>query len=145
MHFNVIRVEMVIRCILISDQSSTDKSSILCFKDGKWFLLLQSQNLLNEKDFTRLWCWYIMHFWGFRADFNPPKGGSKSARNPPKRHNAIERRLKKRTKIASPRRSRVDAIFLRFFNRRSIALCLFGGFRVDLDPSFWGLKSARNP
>ena len=52
-----------------------------------------------------------MPFWGFRADFNPPKEGSESAQNPPKRHNAIERRLKKRTKIASPRRSRVDAIF----------------------------------
>ena len=57
----------------------------------------------------------------------------------------IERRLKERTKIASPRRSRVDAIFVRFFNRRSMTLYLFGGFRVDLDPYFGGLKSARNP
>ena len=57
----------------------------------------------------------------------------------------IERRLEKRTKIASPRRSRVDAIFLRFFKRGSIALCLFGGFWADLEPPFGGLKSARNP
>ena len=31
-----------------------------------------------------------MPFQGFRADFNPPKKESKSARNPQKRHNAIE-------------------------------------------------------
>ena len=36
----------------------------------------------------------IIPFWRFRADFNPPKQGSKSARNPPKRYNVIERRLK---------------------------------------------------
>ena len=60
-------------------------------------------------------------------------------------HWDIERQLKKRIIIALPRRSRVDAIFLRFFNCRSMALCLFGGFRVDLDPLFGGLKSARNP
>ena len=35
-----------------------------------------------------------MPFLGFRADFNPPKEGHKLARNPPKRHNVIERRLK---------------------------------------------------
>ena len=40
-----------------------------------------------------------MPFWRFRADFSPQKEGSKSARNPPKRHNAIERQLKKRKKI----------------------------------------------
>ena len=64
----------------------------------------------------------IMPFWGLRADFNPPKEGSKSARNPLKRHNAIEPRLKKRTKIAS--------------RRGSIALCLFRGFWAYLELLF---------
>ena len=41
----------------------------------------------------------IMPFWGFRADFKRLKGGSKSAQNPLKRHNAIETRLKKRGSI----------------------------------------------
>ena len=80
----------------------------------------------------------IMPFWGFPADFNPPKEGSKSARKPPKRHNAIEPRLKKRKKIASTRLRLGDAIFVRFFKRGSIALCLFGGFRADFGPRFGG-------
>jgi len=37
-----------------------------------------------------------MPFLGFWADFNPLKRRYKSAQNPSKRHNAIERRLKRR-------------------------------------------------
>ena len=52
-------------------------------------------------DTSRFWLpiLFIMPFWGFRADFKYPKGGSKSARTNLKRHNAIELRLKKRKKL----------------------------------------------
>ena len=62
----------------------------------------------------------IVPFWEFWADFNPPKQGSKSTRNPPLKYNVIKLRLKKRKKIASTRLRFGDAIFVRFFNRCSM-------------------------
>ena len=89
---------------------------------------------------------HIMPFLGFRADFNPPKQGSKLSRNPQKRYIVIERRLKKRKK----KLRRLDCVsatqFLYAFS--TVVQCHiipFGGFRADLDPCFGGLKSARNP
>ena len=63
----------------------------------------------------------------------PPKHGPKSARNHPKRHNAIERRLKKRKKIAVTRLRLGDAMFVRFFNRRSITQYLIADLVMWLE------------
>ena len=62
-------------------------------------------------------------------------------------HCDIEQRLEKRTKIASPRRSRVETIFYALSTVVQWHYTFLGGFRVDLDfrPYFGWLKWARNP